>query len=297
MRVDQLVEGLLAQQLAVDDAGGTDLQDLVAAGRIQASGLGVEDGIDQVEQRAVVERAGLLGAAEQVEVVELGPAGGLGRSGLGRDGGLPGRDARQQEAEEGQVAGAVALEPERAAVALDHVAHREGIGLLADAHRVEFPAHDGLGADRGPDPQQVEMDAGRAAGHRLQPQLDEADRELVLQPRRQVDQGLQQAEALDAQPGGGVELGCAHRQAGLLLDAAQRGGDEVAAQHVLHRPAAGQALGGLADQGLEPLAHGLGLVAHHAQEALAHGGLEVGEVEHLERGLDAGQRGPAALGQ
>ena len=42
--VDELVEALGAQELAVDDAHGAHLDDLVAAGRVEAGRLGVEDG-------------------------------------------------------------------------------------------------------------------------------------------------------------------------------------------------------------------------------------------------------------
>ena len=55
-RIDQLVEALAAQQLAVDDAGRADLDDLVAAGRVEAGRLGVEDGVGELRERAIVER-------------------------------------------------------------------------------------------------------------------------------------------------------------------------------------------------------------------------------------------------
>jgi hypothetical protein len=44
------------QQLAVDQPRGADLDDLVAAGRVQAGGLGVEHGVGQLDQRALVQR-------------------------------------------------------------------------------------------------------------------------------------------------------------------------------------------------------------------------------------------------
>jgi hypothetical protein len=44
-------------------------------------------------------------------------------------------------------------------------------------------------------------------------------------------------------------------------------------------------------------AHGADLVAHHAQEALAHGGVQVGKSQHLHRRLKVGQRRAAAFGQ
>ena len=56
-RIDQLLEALLAQQLAVDDAHRADLDDLVAAGRVEPGGLGVEHGVGQLGQRPLVELA------------------------------------------------------------------------------------------------------------------------------------------------------------------------------------------------------------------------------------------------
>ena len=74
LRVDQLLEGFLAQQLAVDDARRADLDDLVAGARLQARGLGVEHGVAQLGQAAVVQRMLALAGAEEVEVVVLGAA-------------------------------------------------------------------------------------------------------------------------------------------------------------------------------------------------------------------------------
>ena len=85
-RIDQLLEALLAQQPAVDDAHRADLDDLVALGRIEARGLGVEHGVAQLGERAIVECARLRRGLEQVEVVELGaPVLARGRRGLDAD--------------------------------------------------------------------------------------------------------------------------------------------------------------------------------------------------------------------
>ena len=46
--VHQLLIAFLAQQPAVDDAGGANLQDGVTVGRVQARGFGVEHGVGQV---------------------------------------------------------------------------------------------------------------------------------------------------------------------------------------------------------------------------------------------------------
>ena len=105
------------------------------------------------DERALVERARLRRGLEQVEVVELGAtvlaADAPPRAALG------GR-AGQQEAEEGLVPDALALEPELAAVALDDVAHRQRRRVLAAAHRLHLPVHHGLGAHRLAGPHQVE---------------------------------------------------------------------------------------------------------------------------------------------
>jgi hypothetical protein len=74
LRVHQLLEAFLPAQLAGDDARRADLDDLVALGRVQAGGLGVEHGAAQLGQRPLVERAARFGLREQVEVVVLGPA-------------------------------------------------------------------------------------------------------------------------------------------------------------------------------------------------------------------------------
>jgi hypothetical protein len=65
---------------------------------------------------------------EEVEVVVLGPAVAVQQRAGRIDGRAFGRQ-RQQEAEEGLVAHPFALEPEGAAVALHHVAHRQRAGL------------------------------------------------------------------------------------------------------------------------------------------------------------------------
>jgi hypothetical protein len=54
-RIDQLVEGFRLEQLAIDDAGRADLDDLVALGRIEAGGFGIEDGEGQLGEQAVVQ--------------------------------------------------------------------------------------------------------------------------------------------------------------------------------------------------------------------------------------------------
>ena len=54
-RVDELLEALVPQQAAVDDAQRADLDDLVAVGRIEPGGLGVEHGVAELGQQPIVE--------------------------------------------------------------------------------------------------------------------------------------------------------------------------------------------------------------------------------------------------
>ena len=58
-RIDELLEAVLAAQLAVDDARRADLDDLVARRRIEPGGLGVEHRVAQVHQAPFVEFARL----------------------------------------------------------------------------------------------------------------------------------------------------------------------------------------------------------------------------------------------
>ncbi|MCY1559752.1 hypothetical protein D9M68_968200 [compost metagenome] len=53
--IHQLLETFLLQQLAVDDARGADLQDLVALGWVQPRGFGVEHGVRQIGQTPIVQ--------------------------------------------------------------------------------------------------------------------------------------------------------------------------------------------------------------------------------------------------
>ena len=293
LRIDELLKTFRAQQLAVDDARRTDLDDLVALGRVEPRRLGVEDRVAQFAQKALVELAALRRGLEQIEVVVLRPAVAahkaasrqlLLRAGQG-----------QQKAEEGLVAHALALEPELAAVALNHVAHRHRRAVGADLHRIGFPAHHGLGAHRLAGPQQVEVRA--PAGCRRQAQLDQLDLVFAGEPAGQVGQCLKQREAVDLEPQRAVDLRCGSTHTGNGLDAPQPGRDQVRAQHVLQRPACLHALCGAVGQVADALAHRADLVANDTVEALAHGRFQVGVVEHLDGRLKVAERRPAALGQ
>ena len=66
LRVDQPLERLLAQHPPVDHPDRADRDDLVAAGRVEAGGLGVEDRVREVVEVAVVPLQGLLRPVEEV---------------------------------------------------------------------------------------------------------------------------------------------------------------------------------------------------------------------------------------
>src|SRR5665647_1772201 len=70
-RVHQLVKTLVPQQVAVDDAHGSQLDDLIARSRVQTGGFGVEHRIGQFGEQPVVQRAGRLGDLKQVKIVKL----------------------------------------------------------------------------------------------------------------------------------------------------------------------------------------------------------------------------------
>ena len=235
-RVHQLVDAFVPEQLAVEHAHRADLDDLVALGRVEAGGFGVEHGERQIGQRHVVERLAARADAKEVEIVELGPA--VAAHVVGAVELLLRRCGGQQKAKPGLVAGAVALQPEGAAVAIDHLAHRQCAGLGADAHRVDLPAHHGLGAQRGAAPDQVQLGLVGPLARGAQAQAEVADGEFVAQARRQKQQRLHDREALDAQPQVRVGLALVERDAQRFFDAPPGGAEQVAAEHVFERPAA-----------------------------------------------------------
>ena len=68
LRIDQLVDDLLIEQAAVDDAHGAELDDLVASRGVKTGGFGIEDHIGQLAQGQVAQ--GLLpGLVKEVELV------------------------------------------------------------------------------------------------------------------------------------------------------------------------------------------------------------------------------------
>src|ERR1035437_848375 len=64
----------MPQQVAVDDAHGTKLDDRVARRRVQAGGFGVKHRIRQFREQPVVQRAGGLRDLKQIKIVKLGSA-------------------------------------------------------------------------------------------------------------------------------------------------------------------------------------------------------------------------------
>ncbi len=72
-RVDQLLEDLLAQQPAIDNAQGADRDNFVDTGR-QSGRLRVEDRIRNLAQHAIVDSGALPRLVKQVEIIVFGPA-------------------------------------------------------------------------------------------------------------------------------------------------------------------------------------------------------------------------------
>ena len=158
-RIDQLVEALAVQQLAVNDAGRADLDDLVALGRVQPGRLGIEDRIGDLREQPIVEVAEGLAAGEQLEIVVLGPT----PRGRRRQCRL-GRRERQEEAEERDAADPVVFDPELSAVPLGDVAHGERQSRAARLHRFALQAAQGLGAGVPSRPGEIEACAAAGSG-------------------------------------------------------------------------------------------------------------------------------------
>jgi hypothetical protein len=123
-RIDQLVEALMTQQPTIDDPRRPDLDDLVALRRLQTSRFGIEDGIAQLHQRAIVEFMAGSRPAEDIEIIEFGTltlacGDDRPRQILRRLGG------RQHGAEKGTMRNPLALKPDLAVAAFDHIEHAE----------------------------------------------------------------------------------------------------------------------------------------------------------------------------
>ena len=296
-RVDELVEALLPQQPAVDDARRADLDDLVAGRRRQARGLGVEHGVGQLGQRAVVELARSAPArGEQVEVVVLGPA--VAVQAAARPRAAPGR--RPAAAGSGR-------RPRGAPARARTTARRRGARprrapsapACSPPMRIGSVSQldDGLGAHGLPGPHQVELGArpGAAPGAAA----SELDLVLVDQPRRPGRPAPAAANSCPPAATARASTSPARRGSRSLRSMRRsRRGDQVGAQHVLERPAR-----------LQRRATARGEVARCAGSSRATSSritprkrsriaaLDVGVVEHLDRRLHVAQRRAAALGQ
>ena len=297
LRVDQLFEAFLPQQLAIDDARRADLDDFVTTARVQPGGFGVEHRIGELSEPPVGQCAAGLAGLEQIEVVILGPA--AEREQFGRVELFPLARQRQQEAEEGTVTHPLALEPEFTAVPFHHVAHRQRRAFAAADHVVHLPAHDGFGAHGLALPDQVEV-GPPGLRRATQTQAHAADVVLVGQPLGQRGQRLQQRKAVHLEPqrtAAVIAFFDPGAQPPRRVDAPLRRRQQVFAQHVFQRPARLDAFCGVVGQRVQARAHRADLVADHRLEALAHRRFEVGQVEHVDRRLHAGERRAAAFGQ
>jgi hypothetical protein len=180
------------------------------------------------------------------------------------------------------VGGLLALVPDLAAMAIDHVAQVSGLVSLPTVHRLQFPGVERLGGHRGARPDQVH-EHHLAIGIEAQAQF--ADLVVVLQARSEKGDGLDQREAVDPHPQAGVLLLVLDRQLELVLDAARRRRQDVDRQHILQRPACLQRVGKAVHGRVEARAHGRGFVGNHAHETLAHLGFHF---RGIQQGLDGG---------
>ena len=137
----------------------------------------------------------------------------------------------------------------------------------------------------------------RRVARGTQAQGQRADVELVAQPQRQIGQRLQHRIAVELEPKRGIDRVDAGLDAGERLDAALHRQHEVDATDFLQRPARGQPLRVLARHIVQAFAHHARLLAHDGQKARAHGGIQVGVVEHFSGRTQVRQRAAAALGQ
>jgi hypothetical protein len=123
LRVDQLIKVLVPQKAAVDDAHGTDLDDLVPGSGLEPGGFGVEDGVRQIAQPPV-EIDALVAEMKEVEIVVLRADARLVAGSLRLQ--AVGQGDRQDEAKEAALAGLFAFVPDFTTMAVDHIAQRQG---------------------------------------------------------------------------------------------------------------------------------------------------------------------------
>ena len=155
--IDQRVEHLAGQQAPVDDAHRADLDDAVAAGGVEAGGLGIEHDVAQLAERALEHRGRLGRAGQQVEVVELRP--GRQPRRRTRRAELRRAGARQRQPQQRMAGARVGLAPELAPMALHDVAQPS-----AGGERLVEPPLEGAERERRPRPDQIEIDPPVARG-------------------------------------------------------------------------------------------------------------------------------------
>ena len=285
--VDQGVEHLAGQQTAVDDAHAGDLDDAVAAPRVEPGGLGVEHDVAELRQRALEERARLPAARQQVEVVELGPR----RQGLreARPVRVRARRPRQRQAHPRMPRPGMRLAPDLAAMMAQHVAQPPA-AVRPGLERLVEPGLERAERERRTRPDQIEgdppalvLDLEIEAGHSGRP------------PDRACQAREQQAEviAVAVQPETGADRGQRQRL-GVAGETAVDPADQVGAVQIGARPVAGgQLLGGCGER-LELGAERGALALEHAQERRPLGrGQGVGTGQNL--GGRAQRRGRRAL--
>ena len=177
----------------------------VAAGGIEAGGLGIEHDVAELAERPLEPRSRLRRAGQQVEVVELR----AGRQACRRRRGAELRRARagQGQTQQGMAGAGVRLAPELAAVAADDIAQRPAAGV---GERLLEPPLERAERERRPWPDQIEIDPRGARGG-FQIELRDAGRRMdrARQPLEQAAQLI----AVAVQPGPGADHGQRDRRA------------------------------------------------------------------------------------
>ena len=297
LRVDQLLEALAAQQPAVDDARGADLDDLVAAGRVQARGLGVEHGVGQLDQRPVVERTA---AARRRRT---------GRSRSTRAGCRCARRPRGS-APAPRVGASGSRKRKKASWRTRSRSNQNSPPWRCTTSRTVSALRLGAGAAWRPSPSSSRSRCsspgrprpgrgGRAAPvGGAQPQAARLDLELVAQAQRQVGQRLQQRKAVELEPQCAVDVRRAGAQPGERLDAPLRG---LRRSRRPASPPAASAWPGPARSARPGRRCARTSPATSSRttprKRSRSGASSVGVVEHLGRGAQVGQRAAAAFGQ
>ena len=297
LRVDQLLEALLPQQLAVDDARRADLDDLVARRRVRGRWSRCRTRCRPARPAAGrPARASARVALEQVEVVVLGPAvAAQQRGGVELLAAAPASGSRKRKKAWWRTRSRSNQNspPWRS----HHVAHASAGWSRRRRASARSPSSS---RSRCSSPGRSRPGrAARAAPAAAAGAADSADLVLVDQPRGQVGQRLQQREAVDLEP--------QRRRRPRCVPARSRAAPRCGAA----RPPPGRrrACPPAASASSASCVRARGQLLRCAGSCAAPrraprpwkrsrvGGVQVGVVEHLHRRLQVAQRRAAAFGE